>query len=80
MKMNIKQIKEYLYNVLIGNYKTKEAGLNKKIEVFINKESRDKREEIIKKFEEMDIGERAAWELYPLDELKKIYSRFNFKS
>jgi superfamily II DNA or RNA helicase len=74
MKLNIAQIKQYFYAVQTHQTNSRDPALNKKINLFLSKDSVFQKEEIIKKFVALGIGEESVWELYPLDQLKKEYA------
>ena len=79
MKLKIKDIRQYFYDVQTGIVKPKDLELSKKLNKFLSKDENFQKEEIIKRFLDMGIGEESVWELYPLEQLKKEYALFKFK-
>jgi superfamily II DNA or RNA helicase len=75
MKMSVKQLKQYFYDIQMGVIKPNDPGLRKKLNSFLSKDAVIQKEEIIKKLVELGIGDESVWELYPLDQLKKEYMR-----
>jgi len=80
MKMSIREIKNYFYSVETGAVRPYDPLLRKKLKDFLSKDAGYQKEQIINKFLDMGIGQRDIWELYPLDRLKKEYSRFKFQN
>jgi hypothetical protein len=80
MKMSIREIKNYFYSVETGAIRPYDPLLRKKLKDFLSKDAGYQKEQIINKFLDMGIGQRDIWELYPLDRLKKEYSRFKFQN
>ena len=76
MKMKLKDIKQYFYEVQTNQTKAHDKNLRKKLMKFLSKDEKYQKDEIIKYFMDMGIGDKDVWELYPLDLLKKEYSRF----
>jgi len=79
MKLPLKKIRQYFYDVQTSLIKPRDPDLNKKLNTFLSKDSLVQKQEIISKFLEMGIGEESVWQLYPLEQLKREYSLFKFK-
>jgi superfamily II DNA or RNA helicase len=80
MSMKLKDIKNYFYRVQKNQVPSADPKLSKKLTMFLSKDEKTQKEKIIEIFVDMGIGEREAWELYPLDLLKKEYARFKFNN
>jgi len=79
MKLKLREIKQYFFEVQTKRIKPHDTDLNKKLDSFLSKDSVVQKEKIIAKFVELGIGDESVWELYSLEELQKEYKRFNFK-
>jgi hypothetical protein len=76
MKLSVRQIKQYFYDIQMGSIKPVDPTLRKKLNSFLSKDSQVQKEEIIKKLVDvLGVGDESVWELYPLDQLKKEYMR-----
>jgi superfamily II DNA or RNA helicase len=80
MNMKLSEIKDYFYGVQKKEIKPIDPQLSKNLTLFLSKDEKVQKDKIIKKFLDMGIGEEEAWQLYPLDQLKKEYARFNFNN
>jgi len=79
MKLPMNVIKQYFYDVQRKYIKSIDPALGKKLTLFMSKDAHFQKDQLIKKFLDLGIGEESVWELYTLDQLKKEYSKFKFK-
>jgi hypothetical protein len=80
MNLPLGVIKQYFYDVQRRSVRTFDPKLGKAMNLFLSKNNIVQKEEIIKKFLDLGIGEDSVWQLYTLDQLKKEYSRFKIKN
>jgi len=75
-KIDIKNLKQFFFDVEYGNIPVSDPSLPKKIKKFYSKQARDDRVQIIEALKEIGIGiDDDVWDFYTTDELKKIASK-----
>ena len=76
LKLKLQDIKQYFFDVEKGNVIVSDPLLKNKVKKYFSKNSHDEKQEIVKKLYTMGIGvDTDIWNLYTIDELKKITAK-----
>lgn len=73
-KVNLQQIRQFLFDVEHGNVQVSDPQLKQKIKKFYSQESMNEKQAIIQKLKIVGLDEEI-WDLYTTEQLKKIYSQ-----